>query len=88
MERGVDPEQLAEILRRCGIALELRDLSDDDINIHSGLCDMGGKKTLIIDTRLPADTQAGVMLETLKTLDLENIYLPPAVRELLETSRE
>lgn len=84
MEHGVTGEQLAETLERYGITLEYRDLSDDDIAIQSGLCDMGGKKTLIIDTRLGQRARIGVMAEALKTLDLEGIYLPPAIRALLE----
>ncbi len=41
------------------------------------------KHEVIIDSKLPEDEKAGILLETLKGLDISGVYLPPVVRRLL-----
>lgn len=83
METGILYEQMLETLAKTGIEVELRDLADDDITIKSGLCEIGGRKTLIIDERLDTRARLAVAADALRTVDLEGVYVPPAVREFL-----
>ncbi len=76
-------EMLTRALERCGVAVEVRDLADDDINVKSGLCEIGGRKTLIIDERLGEGGRAAAALEALKSQNTEGMFVPPAVRKLL-----
>jgi hypothetical protein len=83
MSAEVTFEMLAQTLERCGVSVELRDLADDDINIHSGLCEIGGRKTLIIDERLGESGRVAVALEAVRSQNLDGIFVPPAIREAL-----
>ncbi|MBI3794587.1 MAG: hypothetical protein HY280_07640 [Nitrospinae bacterium] len=83
MEGGVTFEILAHTLERCGVLVELRNLDDEDIIIKGGLCEMGGKKYLIVDERLGDDGRIQTALDALKTLNLEEVFVPPAIREML-----
>lgn len=83
----MDPETLFSLLEdalsRCGVGIELRDLADDEVNIKSGLCEVEGKKRLIIHRRLPLPARVAVMAGALKQQDLGGIYLSPALRAYL-----
>ncbi|MBI5638464.1 MAG: hypothetical protein HZA03_10885 [Nitrospinae bacterium] len=79
---------LEETLAHCGIEIELRNLADDEHNIRSGLCEVEGRRMLILDKRLSPRTQAAIMADTLKDEDLENIYVSPAVRQYLGMEEE
>lgn len=79
---------LEETLAHCGIEMELRNLADDEHNIHSGLCEVEGRRVLILDKRLSPRVQAGIMADTLKDENLENIYVSPAVRQYLGLEEE
>ena len=81
-------EALEETLAHCGIEIELRNLADDEYNIRSGLCEVEGRRVLILDKRLPPKIQAGIMADTLKDENLENIYVSPAVRQYLGMEEE
>jgi len=83
MSGEVTFEMLTRALERCGVAVELRDLADDDVNIKSGLCEIGGRKTLIIDERLGEGGRTAAALEALKSQNTDGIFVPPAVRKLL-----
>lgn len=74
---------LEETLARCGVAIELRDLSDDEVNIKSGLCEVEGRKKLIIHRRLSLSARVAVMADALKRQALDGVYLPPALRDHL-----
>lgn len=79
---------LEETLAHCGIEMELRNLADDEHNIRSGLCEVEGRRVLILDKRLPPQIQAAIMADTLRDEDLENIYVSPAVRQYLGMGEE
>lgn len=79
---------LEEALAHCGIELDIRNLEDDEHTFRSGLCEVEGRRVLILDKRLPLKIQAAIMADTLKDEDLENIYVSPAVRRYLGMDEE
>ncbi len=81
-------DALEETLAHCGIELDIRNLADDEHNIHSGLCEVEGRRVLILDKRLRLRTQLGIMADTLRDEDLENIYISPAMRQYLGMEEE
>lgn len=83
MPNNVTFDMLALTLERCGVFTEIRDLTDDDVNIKSGLCEIGGRKMLIVDERLSENGRVAAALEALRTQNTDGIFVPPAVRELL-----
>ena len=83
MPKNVTFEMLVLTLERCGVNVEIRDLADDDVNIKSGLCEIGGRRTLIVDERLGENGRVAAAMEALRSQNLDGIFVPPAVRELL-----
>ncbi len=81
-------ERLQESLDKCGISLEVRKLDDEEVNIKSGLCEVEGRHVLIVDKRLGIEGRISVILKTLKTRNLEGVYIQPALRELIDSVEE
>ncbi len=77
-------EELKTVAERCGISCELRDLSDNELNIKSGLCEVDSRRKLILDSRLTETGKIKIIVETLKSENLDSIFMPPAVREVIE----
>ncbi len=86
MDRDLLFHRLLDVLEKCGIRCELRDLADDELIIGSGLCEVESQKVLIVDKRLNLDRRIGVILKTLKSENTDDIFIPPAVRDLVESA--
>ncbi|MFA6107481.1 MAG: hypothetical protein WDA75_01810 [Candidatus Latescibacterota bacterium] len=69
-------ETLAESL-----AVEMR---YDDLEGRGGLCRYGGRTCLIVNRALPVGERVRVISDALARLPLEDIFVRPQVRELLE----
>lgn len=80
-------EELNEVLQRRGISLEMRDLSDNELNIKSGLCVVDLERRLIVDRRLPEHGRIDFILKILRSEELGGVFMPPAVREIIESCR-
>ena len=81
-------EELKTVVARCGISYELRDLSDKELNIKSGLCEVDSGRMLIVDSRLSDAGKIKFLIETLRSENLETIFIAPAVREIIEPCEE
>ncbi len=88
MDRELLLEGLQESLDKCGISLEVRKLDDEEVNIKSGLCEVEGRHVLIVDKRLGIEGRINVILKALKSLNLEGVYIQPALRELIDSVEE
>ncbi|NOX36896.1 MAG: hypothetical protein GXO78_05090 [Calditrichaeota bacterium] len=72
-------EQLCQAVRKLGVEVRL-----EAGNFKGGICKIKGEKdVLFINKKLSIDRQLSTALDALRTLDHQQIYLPPAVRELL-----
>lgn len=61
---------------------------EDKINRRGGVCRLDEKVMVIYDVHAPARERNRLILGGLKLLDLENIYVPPKVRQMLAVTRE
>ncbi len=57
-------------------------------DFEGGLCRVGSERFIILNDRKPLANQVRVLAEALATLDVDGVYLKPAVRELLEHAKE
>lgn len=80
--------QLVELLGKIGIAFECRNLADEELNIKSGLCEVESQKMFIVDKRLSTRHQADLILEALKSENLDDVFVSPVIRELIERPGE
>jgi len=56
----------------------------DELTGPGGLCRIQGKFILIINSNVTVKEKIQIMTEALRRFDLGNIYVRPALRELLE----
>jgi hypothetical protein len=76
--------ELLEAARRAGVAVREVSLAGPELQARSGLCRLRGALTLFLDPGAPADERLRLLLEALRGLDLDDLYLSPAARSMLE----
>ena len=79
-------EDLKKAAGKLSIDIVTGDLFDPEIMIQSGYCKVQGKKMIILDKLLSIEEQSEVILQTLKTFNLESIYLPSWIREHISSN--
>lgn len=88
--RGLSPTARLRLLMdaadRLGIRVRTEKLTvDDDLpRPRSGLVRLAGKPMIILDRGLSPEVRARTLAEALSGLDLNGVFLPPAVREMVE----
>jgi hypothetical protein len=78
-------EVLKKIASELSIDVITGSLFDPEIIVKSGYCKVRGKKTIIIDNLLTNQEQSEIIIQVLKQFNLESLYLPPWIREQLES---
>lgn len=78
--------QLEELAGKLGITVRYERMNVEDSSGAGGLCRADGKYILLVHSRLNARQKVQVMAKALQGFDFTEIYLKPAVRELLEHS--
>jgi hypothetical protein len=78
-------EELATAAERVGLQVRReRLLREVGYRARGGACRLREKDLVIIDSAQPPAEQLEVLLEALRTHDLETLYLSPAARRLLQ----
>jgi hypothetical protein len=54
---------------------------------QDGTCLLENEKKLVINVYTPLDLQLDFMLEVLSRMDLSNVFILPAIREMLDDKR-
>jgi hypothetical protein len=74
-----------------GFGIEIRyepiTFEDEIINVVGGLCKLRGEKLLIINSKAPVRDKIKVFVRALSNFDLDQIYIRPAIRALIEKTR-
>ena len=60
------------------------DLRYEKGDFMGGLCKVGGKDVFIINNKLPIDKKIKLIAVELNRLNLEQIYIRPALRNIIE----
>ena len=82
MNQGEIVDCLAELAEKLGLEVRWEGLIGD-----GGICELRGKRILFVDRSAGLDTQVDVMTGALCDEPLEDVYILPEVRELLERAR-
>ena len=86
------PEQLyrhlEDLAEQLGISIRHENLSNRDPAVSSGLCRVRGNHLFLMDEAKPLSDKIRALSECLSRMDLEGVYLLPAVRRILEENRE
>lgn len=78
-------EHLEEIAGRLGVELRYENLGQSGFNCGGGFCRLNGRSIILLNRRDSRQKKINVLLQSLKKLDLEGIFIPPAVRNAIET---
>jgi N-dimethylarginine dimethylaminohydrolase len=90
MDENTIIEQLEELIEGFGIRIrhEAIKQDEDSINGAGGLCLLKGEYVLIINSRATMMDRIRTLAMALKHFDLDQIYLRPFLRELLDKISE
>jgi len=79
-------DQLEELAERFGIKIRYEPIKQDEdlVKVVGGLCLLRGEYVLIIDSKAAAIDKIRTFAEALRHFDLEQIYIKPVLRELLD----
>ncbi len=86
-----DPETILRLLEQTALKLEITirfepiSVGDDQSVSTGGLCRLRGKNILFINDNLTAGQKCTVISSALKKFDLDKIFIPPVIRDLLVT---
>jgi hypothetical protein len=87
---AMEPEKIVQhlenIAERIGISVRYEDLSVSGFPTKSGLCTIKGKAIYIMDASHTVHRKINLLAECLRSMDLEGIYVVPALRSLLDSS--
>ena len=82
-------DELAEAAERIGLKVRReRLLREIGYRARGGACRLREKDLVIIDSAQSPAEQLEVLLEALRTRDLESLYLSPAARRLLQNQSD
>lgn len=76
--------QLEELTNTLGIQIRCEKIIEDELSSAGGLCRVKGKWVIIVNSRATINEKIQILAKSLKNFDLNNIYIRPALRELLE----
>ena len=80
-------EQL-EVAHRLQIKVRRERLGDDEVPAYSGLAWVDSCPVLFLDTRISSAEAVQVLVRELADFPLEDIYMKPGIRALLEPGEE
>ncbi len=83
----IDERILEELLEAlAGAEVEVRELAPtkDDPDAQSGLVVLRGRRVLFLNPSLAPTERIPIVARTLAGLDLDNLYLSPAARKIVE----
>ncbi len=81
-------QYLEDLLEQLDISVRYEDLSDPDLSAQSGLCKVKGRSHYIVDRSETLSEKIRLLSKCLKGMDLDGVYIKPAIRNLLDDSQK
>ncbi len=75
---------LKETAEKIGITVKEHNFRNAGIHVSSGLCKIREEQFFIMDKRLSVREKIETLTECLKEMNLEDVYVTPAVRDFLK----
>ena len=76
--------QFEELAERLEILIRDENINLEESFTTGGLCRIEGKLILILNSKATVNEKIQVMIKALQQFDLDDIYVKPVLRELLE----
>jgi len=84
MKQELILHHLEEIAEKLSIKISYEDLKKEGISSKGGLCRIKGEERIIINKSLTVAEKVDILANELSKFDMDSIYIPPAVKQLLE----
>jgi hypothetical protein len=86
MDQDAIIDQLEELAESFGIKIRYEPIKQDEdlVRVVGGLCLLRGEYVLIIDSKASMVDKIRTFAEALRHFDLDQIYIKPVLRELLD----
>jgi hypothetical protein len=86
MDENTIIEELEELIKSFGIQIRSEAIKQDEdlVKVVGGLCLLKGEYVLIINSKATTTDRVKTLATALKHFDLDQIYLRPVLRELLD----
>ncbi len=81
-------QNLKDLADRLGVTVSDQNFRKTGIKIKSGHCIVMGKQCFIMDKHKSLNDKIDILVSFLVTMDHEDLYLLPTIRELLNRSSE
>ncbi len=76
--------ELCSVAEKLGVVVSERSLRGANPPTKSGICKTGGRYIVVIDKAEPITVRIDLLASCLNRIDLDNVYLMPAIRTVLE----
>ena len=72
---------LEDVAERLSVCIHYEEMKAFEFRIQDGHCKVEGESHIYIDRKRPVKEKIHILANELKKFDLENIYIPPLLRE-------
>jgi len=76
-------QHLESIARQLEVEVRYESLSDEEISVHSGGCQVQGRHLILIDSCRSPFERAQILARELAKFEVEDLYILPYVREFI-----
>lgn len=87
MKKELVLNQLEELAGKLGIKVRYENVTVEESSVSGGLCRLKGEYVLIIHFQSALEEKIRIILEALRPFPVGDIYIKPAIRDLLEESK-
>ncbi len=77
-------EHLEQIAAKLGVELRYENLSVAGVKSDGGFCKLMGKPMILVNRNDSQKRKIFILAKSLNNLNLEGIFIPPAIRRILE----
>lgn len=81
-------QSLIELAEKLSVKVIFKNLQDEEFIIRGGMCSVKGETLILIDSRSSFEEQIKIFCRELKKFNLDNIFISPLLREILEDNHE
>lgn len=80
-------QHLKELSEKLGVIVQEQSFKQMSLPVKSGYCRVRGKDMFIMDKNISLAKKNATLVKFLRTQPHETIFIPPAVRELLQRKK-
>ena len=81
-------QSLIELAEKLSVKVIFKNLQDEEFIIRGGMCSVKGETLILIDSRSSFEEQIKIFCRELKKFNLDNIFISPLLRKILEDNHE